>query len=268
MAEITDFGKDVIEQSFILPVVADFWAEWCGPCRVLGPVLERLAAADGGRWALAKVNTEVFREESVRFGIQSIPNVKLFIDGNVAAGFVGALPEYAVRQWLTQHLPGKHEKDVASAAEMIARGRNREALELLESVIAAEPSDAGAKLLIARAVLYTDPARAAAAVADLDDPRHADQTEMIRVLLRCFGVAKGEIPLPEGDGGPLYREASQAVMAMDYDAALEKFIALIRRNRQFDDDGSRKACIAIFRWLGEDNPVTLRFRREFSSALY
>ena len=94
MYEIEDFEKDVILRSHETPVVVDFWAQWCGPCKVLGPILESLADRHTNPWILAKVDTERYPDESSRFGVRSIPNVKMFVDGKVIDEFVGALPEY------------------------------------------------------------------------------------------------------------------------------------------------------------------------------
>ncbi|MEX0600785.1 MAG: thioredoxin [Rhodothermales bacterium] len=94
------FQKDVIEKSFNKPVLVDFWAPWCGPCRVLGPTLEKMAREAGGSWRLVKINTDKYPEFARRYGVRGIPAVKLFVDGEVADEFVGALPEHAVRDWL------------------------------------------------------------------------------------------------------------------------------------------------------------------------
>ncbi|QXD16127.1 thioredoxin [Rhodocaloribacter litoris] len=99
------FQKEVLDKSRQKPVLVDFWAPWCGPCRVLGPTLEKLARESKGKWRLVKVNTDRHPELSMRYGVRGIPAVKLFVDGEVRGEFVGALPEPAIRRWLDEHLP-------------------------------------------------------------------------------------------------------------------------------------------------------------------
>lgn len=117
--DVQDFERDVIQRSFEIPVVVDFWAEWCGPCRILGQTLERLATSAGPRWALAKVNTELFPALAMQYGVQGIPTVKLFVDGEVASEFVGALPEDRIVKWLNDTLPSplRHKLTDAQAID-------------------------------------------------------------------------------------------------------------------------------------------------------
>ena len=106
MADVPEFfQKEVLEKSRQKPVLVDFWAPWCGPCRVLSPTLEKLARQSGGRWRLVKINADRNPALSARYGVRGIPSVKLFVDGQVRAEFTGAMPEPAVEQWLNAHLP-------------------------------------------------------------------------------------------------------------------------------------------------------------------
>src|SRR5437868_2118803 len=115
VVEVADFQSDVLEASHERPVLVDFWAPWCGPCRMLGPVLEKLADSSNGDWTLAKVNTDENQAVAGKYGIMSIPAVKLFVDGEVADEFVGALPESAVREWLEKALPSETKQRLAQA---------------------------------------------------------------------------------------------------------------------------------------------------------
>ncbi len=266
--DVSNFEKEVIERSHTIPVLVDFWAEWCGPCKVLGPILERFAAKAGGTWELAKVNTEEHTDVARTYKIQSIPNVKLFVDGAVVNEFVGALPEYQVQRWLETALPGKYRKHVEQAEAFLVTGNLQAARTLLEEVLALEPGNIDARILMARSLVFTDPALAAAMAMNLDEPRHLDLLNAIRVVARLHDFAHDAGKLPDGKIRQLYHSAIQHLAAGDIDAAVGQFVEVIREDRFYDDDGSRKACIAIFKLLGEPHAVTQKHRRDFSSALY
>lgn len=266
--DVSDFQKEVIERSRKIPVLVDFWAEWCGPCKVLGPVLERLADQSDGRWALAKLDTEAHTDIASQYEIQSIPNVKLFVDGEVVDEFVGALPEFQVRRWLQSAIPGKYEKQLKEAETFLAAGNHAATEALLGPVISDEPGNARARVLMAWSVAFSDPSRAASYIENIDDPRYSDILEAVRTFARLYDLAQHLDQLPAGGANEIYRSALQALVAHDFDAAIGHFIEVIRQDRYYDDDGPRKACIAIFKILGEQHSLTQKYRREFSSALY
>jgi len=267
--DVKDFEKEVIRRSFEVPVLVDFWAAWCAPCKMLAPALERLAAQSTGKWVLAKVDTESFPDIAARYGIQSIPNVKLFVDGRVLAEFTGALPESAVQQWLEKNLPSKFQKDIDQAETLLRSGLLQEARNLLEPAIKAEPSNDKARVLLALILLEENHKEALNLVEEIGlGSEQFEIVEAIRVFSGLMDKADEHEHLPAADVKAEYLEAILALKKRNFPLALEKFISVIRKDRYYDDDGSRKACIAIFKLLGEDHETTQQYRREFSSALY
>ncbi|MGA9116487.1 MAG: tetratricopeptide repeat protein [Bacteroidota bacterium] len=266
--EGADFDRDVLERSRTIPVLVDFWAEWCGPCRVLGPVLERLASASGGRWVLAKVNTDLHQETARQYGIRGIPAVKLFVDGAVTDEFTGAMPEAALERWLRRALPDPHRARLAEAARFLEKGERDPAGRILEEVLRDDGGNEQARVLRARLLLEGNPEEAAALVEGVeeDSPHHAgaEAVRTVRDLAR-----KGARPedLPPHPVRGLYLAAIGDLVAGRYEAALEGFLEVIRTQRSYDGEGARRACIAVFRLLGEEHELTRRKRRDFSSAL-
>ena len=264
-----DFETDVIQRSQEVPVLVDFWAEWCGPCKVLGPVLERLADRNRGEWALAKLDTEAFPAIAGQYAIRSIPNVKLFVDGQVKDEFVGALPEPQVVDWLRKALPSRYRAELKGARQLLKEGRSAQAREILDHVVAADSANDEATVLLAQALLDSDPQQAVRTVEPVNlGSEHFEAAEAIRTLSGLFGRVESPDSLPLDSVRDLYLAAIDSARSNRFEAALDGFIEVIRKNRYYDDDGSRKACIAVFKLLGEDHETTRKYRSAFSSALY
>ncbi len=266
--DILDFNLEVIEESFQVPVVVDFWAEWCGPCKVLGPVLEQLAGNADGAWKLAKLNTEKFPDIAKQFDIRGIPAVKLFVDGKPVDEFVGALPKYQVEYWLQKALPSRHRKDILAAEYLAADGKADEAARVLENVLQQEPGSVEARVMLGRLVLFVDPQKAHNLLEGIDEPLFGEQIESVQVISRLLILKDQPSSLAESPVRSRYLAAIDALARRDFETSLDGFIEVIKEERYYDDDGSRKACIALFKFLGEEHELTQRFRREFSSALY
>jgi putative thioredoxin len=270
-AQTLDFERDVIEKSRRTPVVVDFWADWCQPCHVLGPRLDALAEAQyGGAWSLVKVDTEAHPELAQRYGVRGLPTVKLFHEGEVVDEFTGALPEQALRQWLDGALPTEEKARLERARTALAEGDADAAAPLLREALADDPAGTEAQVLLARALAFSEPQEAAALAADahptdssLRQTKEAVQTATRLQMLSEEG-AEALPPDPPGD----YLRAVDALMRSEFDAALERFIEVIRTDRDYDDDGARRACLALFVVLGPEHAAVKKHRPVFDRALY
>ena len=267
--EVQDFEKQVLQRSNEIPVLVDFWAPWCGPCRTLGPVLERMAAQAGGRWELLKINTEEHQDLAAAFNIASIPAVKLFVNGKVADEFVGALPEREILRFLDKAIPSASAGQLAKAKRLLHEAANGAAIQLLEPMVTAEPGNLEAAVLLAQALLSTNPERIPTLFKSV--PPHSEFSERadaLCTLARLAHLAKDLTALPEANVRDNYLAGAAAVSSGNFGSALEAFIQVLERNKQYDNGGAKEACKAIFQLLGLRHPLVERYFRAFSSALH
>jgi putative thioredoxin len=266
--EVKDFSVDVVQASHNKPVLVDFWAEWCGPCRVLGPVLERLAANNNGEWNLVKINSDDHPELSQKYGIRSIPTVILFHKGEVVNEFVGALPEKAIKDWLKKNIPSKFQEMLAQAEELLSHGNENEAKQILNEILIHDPHNSKAKIHLARIFLFDDTEKAIHLIADIEETSENEEIiNSLRTIAELINK-KHQLSVEESPTKELYMEAVRFLREKKFEKSLEKFIEIIRTDRYFADDASRGACVAIFKFLGEENEITSAYRRDFGRALY
>jgi len=261
--EVSDFNKEVIEASFDQPVLVDFWAPWCGPCRALSPTLEKLANEAGETWKLATVNTDENPELSMSFQVRGIPAVKLFVDGKVAGEFTGAMPEHAVRQWLDQQIPSESDKSLATARDLLSAGHDAEAVAILEQ-LGDQPE---AQLFLASTVVFSDPARAVDLAASASGA--SGSLEFLRNAVETVGKALlAEDALPDGPGRTDFQAALKHLRAGETKPAIESLMQVLLKDRYYGEDAARKLGVSVFTLLGDAHPVTKELRRTFDMYLY
>jgi putative thioredoxin len=267
------FDAEVIARSRDVPVVVDFWAAWCGPCRVLGPILEREVAALGGRVELVKVDTDANPKLAARYGIQGIPAVKAFAGGEITREFVGVQTADFLRRWLAELAPSPARQALAAAAALARKG-DRAGTESAFRALLADP-EAGSAAALALAELLLDDGRADDAEAALAsvDPRspQADAAEAVRRRLTfardaaAFGgrdAATAALARDPGDLEARFALASAHAAALEWEPALAELLELVKRSRKFRDDGARRAMLAIFDHLGPQHPIVSDYRRQ------
>jgi putative thioredoxin len=264
-----NFEAAVLARSTEVPVLVDFWAEWCGPCKVLGPVLEKLADEYNGQFILAKLNVDENQQLAGVFGIQGIPAVKLFRDGDLASEFTGALPEPKVREFLAKFLPSAADKEAQAAAELEAREKPTRPRPRIRRSWRAIPDHAQALLGLSRLAMSAGDNAAARNYLDqisivADERKEADrllarldlQAAARRTRRRC-----GEKVNADPSNLAARFDLAQALASLEnYEAALSEFLAIVKADRQFKEDGARKAMVQIFEVLGGEDPLTDKYR--------
>jgi len=268
----------VLQASQRTPVLVDFWADWCQPCKMLMPVLAKLADEYQGRFLLAKLNTEQHQELAAQFGIRSIPNCKLFFDGRLVDEFSGALPEQAVREFLDRHLGGPADDLLSQAEQAQQAGDSATALALLQQAKADDPDNARIDIRIARLHAAGGDSSAALAVLDALSPEQQDDPEAqaLRSQLAFLDEASDladpaelarRLAADEHDSEARYQMAIHQVLRQDYEGALQILLELMRDDRSYDDDAARRTMLRIFDLLGED-PLASRYRSKMFTLLH
>jgi putative thioredoxin len=277
------FVKDVIEESKRQPVLVDFWAEWCGPCKQLTPVLEKAVHAAKGKIKLVKMDIDKHPAIPGQMGIQSIPAVIAFVNGQPADGFLGALPESQVTDFIARvtkdKLGGEAQDLLKTADEALAAGNAAEAIELYAEVLNDEPSSVPALAGLARAYVTTDAIdQAKQTLALVPEAKRGDAAvAAARSALEVAEQAKSVGPVGELEqkvaANPLDHQARfDLAVALNAsgkrDDAAEHLIQIVKRDRKWNDDGARKQLVQFFEAWGPTDEATVAGRRKLSSILF
>lgn len=273
------FQTDVIERSREVPVVVDFWAAWCGPCRMLGPVLERLATQANGDWVLAKVDVDQNPQLAARYGVHGIPAVKAFVDGRVADEFVGAQPEPLVRQFIQGLIAEKGDRRIKEAEAAEKAGRLEKAEAIYHQIVADEPHHAPALLGLGR-VLFEQGRLEEAAETLNRVPLHESarkgaekllaQIEFRREADACGGLAtcREKLAANPNDLAARYGVAMALAANGHYEDALRHLLTIVKQDRAFRDDAARRVMLSIFNILGDDSRLVQEYRSKLAMAIF
>lgn len=278
--EATDdsFERDVLERSAQLPVVVDFWAPWCGPCRALAPLLEQLAAEHAGRFLLAKVNVDECPLLASEFRVQSIPHVVAIRDRQLVDGFLGALPEKSLREWLARILPSEADRLVEEGRALAATDPD-EAARRFRQALQHDPAHAGAKTFLARLLLQQERLEEAAALIDELEQRgylepeaqrlKAD-LELQRRAAATGGLAAARQACLEDPGNLAKRlQLAEALAAeREHREALDVCLDVIARDRGEWRGQARDVAVRILNLTDVDPELVADYRRKLASALY
>jgi putative thioredoxin len=268
-ASESDFEYQVISYSLQTPVVVDFWAEWCVPCRTLTPLLEKLTLEAGGAFRLAKVNVDESPNLALRYGVRSIPNVKAIRSGEVVAEFVGSQPETRIREFLRSLAPDEHELLFEKASGLLQMGQYANAEKVFRQFLVQSPNHPGALLGLLRCIVFEGNWNDANLTlrsfpASKEFPHAQALQPLVSALQNLFNAPN----FSDDPREAAYFNALRLVRRGNYEAAMDGLLDVLRQDKRFRGDEPRKVILAILELLGDEHPLTRQYRQELSLVLF
>ncbi len=278
------FAKDVIEVSMTVPVIVDFWATWCGPCKTLGPALERLVTQAKGAVRMVKIDVDKNQELAAQLRIQSVPTVYAFKGGRPVDGFTGAVPDSQLKQFIERLLGGNApgadiEEALKQAAELLTQGDGGTAVAIYQDILAEDPQHTGALSGLIRAAIVLGDVDGAKQVLDGLPPelaRHADigaARSALEVAVQAAAAGspadlRKRLATDPADHQARFDLALAYYASGEREAAVDELLEIVRRDRTWNEDAARKQLVKFFEAFGPVDPLTISARRRLSSLLF
>ncbi|TXR54095.1 thioredoxin [Reinekea thalattae] len=274
-----NFQQVLLEESTRRLVVVDFWAEWCSHCKVLMPILEKLAEEYNGQILLAKVNADEQQAITAQFGVRSLPTVAIMKDGQPIDGFAGAEPESAIRERLNQHLPAPWEADVKAAMELMQQGQNDQALALLRGAYTVSNEEFAIGLLIAECYLNLKRSKeaseilAAATMEQQLEPKYAELVSRLELMQEAADTP-AIVELQQKLASQPDNLALKVELAVQYsqaervEEALQTIYEVVQKDKNYQDGAARKTMLDILNSLGKGDPLAIQYQRKLFTLMY
>jgi putative thioredoxin len=268
-----DFEYEVVNYSQETPVVVDFWAEWCGPCKMLGPILEKLAQEGQGKFRLAKVNVDENPKLAMRYNVRSIPSVKAFRDRKVVAEFVGAQPEPRIRDFIQALAPSSADLIMEKASSFVEMQEWKSAEEAFRQALVEKPGFPPAMMGLAKSLLAQGLGDDALFILeDFPASREFSQAEQLiplaEALSRFLAENRDNGGEPDDSLEAAYQRALRLISLGNLPAAMDGLLDILRQDKNYQAGQARKALLGLFELLGADNPLTRQYRSELASILF
>jgi len=267
----TDFEFQVLAYSQEVPVVVDFWAEWCAPCRVLGPVLEKLANEAQGAFRLAKVNVDENPNLALRYKVQSIPSVKAFHEGKLTAEFVGAQPETKVREFIKSIVPSQSDLFIAKGLSLISSNQPEVAEAAFRKALEFDPDQPAVLLGLVRSLLLQSRVEESSLILEtFPASREYSASQSLIPLVDALHSLNQDQEVSNRDN-PLdasYNRTLYLIKHRNVEAAMDGLLDILRQDRRYRDGAARKIFLALLELLGNENPITREYRDELATVLF
>jgi putative thioredoxin len=278
---LATFETDVLEASTLVPVLVDFWAPWCGPCKALGPLLEKLEHEYAGKWRLVKVNVDENPQLAAHFQVRSIPHVVAFADGQPIDQFIGVLPEGQLRAFIDRLVPNAAEAERRAALAALEEGRRGVALDHLKAALALDPGFDEARLDLLELLIDEERVDEARNEAERLSPKVTQGIDVrynsLKTRLDALDAAaelpptdalEARIAANPGDLDARFDLANLLIARRAYEGALEHLLEIVKRDRTFRDDVGRKTMLSVFDLAAHRPELVSEWRRKLSAALH